>query len=232
MKKLNTLFLLILINVQVYAQKLTADGYKDKYSPIAVSLSESTRVPASIILGVAMLESANGNSRNAKWLNNHFGIKGSNTLKARGAKFRSAYKEFESVEDSYQYFVKMISTRKTFSSLWKNKTDNYKGWAKGLQRVGYASNKLYAEHLIATIENNKLYNFDKKTADVTESVLLKTEEINAAYSPSGSLYYKIKKGDSLSKIAAKFGTTVNGLKALNNLPNNKIIAGKRIKIKE
>ncbi len=235
MKKVNIyiFFLFLSLFFKANAQTISADIYKEKYGKLASSLSESSGIPASIILGVAMHESANGNSRNAKWLNNHFGIKGPNNLKAKGAKFKSSYKEFDSVEDSYSYFIKILSNRKTYTSLWKHKKNDYKAWAMGLQRVGYATSKIYSEQLIATIKKNKLYEFDsvEKQNDKAETVV-DAKEVQNSFAPKGITLYKVKKGDSLSKIAVKFSTSVNKLKALNNLKNNTILAGTKIKVKE
>lgn len=232
--KLSLFILFLTLFFKAHAQNLSAEvEYKEKYGKLASSLSESSGIPASIILGVAMHESANGKSRNAKWLNNHFGIKGPNNLKAKGAKFSSSYKEFDSVEDSYSYFVHIICNRKTYAPLWKHKKNDYKAWARGLQKVGYATSKNYSEHLIASIKKNKLYEYDNSlVTNENIEVLTDAKEIQNSLAPNVITYYRIKKGDSLSKIAEKFDTSVNKLKALNNLKNHTILAGTKIKVRE
>jgi membrane-bound lytic murein transglycosylase D len=77
----------------------------------------------------------------------------------------------------------------------------------------------------------------KKVVPVDDETI-KDEAIladNASTKVSGetkNIYYKIKKGDSLSEIADRFGTSVNQLKAWNNLKSNRIDMGKSLIVKK
>src|SRR5690349_8695737 len=82
--------------------------YVQKYRPTADSLSAEYGIPASVILAVAILESGSGTSRNAKLLNNHFGIVGKNKVKH----VKTKYKQYESVYESYKDFCKVIKKKK------------------------------------------------------------------------------------------------------------------------
>src|SRR5262245_21117143 len=100
-------FLLLL-----FCQTLPAQSkYIKKYRPMADSLSAVYGVPTSIILGVALLESASGTSRNCKLLNNHFGIVGKNDLlKTKNIKTR--YKQYTNSRASYVDFCKLMAKKK------------------------------------------------------------------------------------------------------------------------
>ena len=88
-----TSLLVAVSTVEAVAQQITPEAYIEQYKDAAIQYMEEYGCPASIILAVAMHESAHGNSKIARYLNNHFGIKGPNNSK----EIRSAYKGYESV---------------------------------------------------------------------------------------------------------------------------------------
>ena len=95
---------------------------------------EETGVPASVILAVAIHESAYGNSRIARHLNNHFGIKGKNQSKT----IRSAYKGYDTPLDSYRDFVGLLKRRKATQPLFEqHSSTDYQAWLLGIARSGY-----------------------------------------------------------------------------------------------
>jgi flagellum-specific peptidoglycan hydrolase FlgJ len=121
---------------------------------MADSLSSAYGVPASIILGVAILESGSGTSRNCKLLNNHFGIVGKNDLlKTKGIKTR--YKQYPDSLASYVDFCKVIK-KKNFYKKLKNNND-YKLWADAISKAGYSEVPEYWKtKVLETIKKNKL----------------------------------------------------------------------------
>jgi flagellum-specific peptidoglycan hydrolase FlgJ len=134
----------------------------------AQELMRENQIPASIILAVAIHESAAGTSKIAKYLNNHFGVKGKNSSK----EIKSAYKGYPSVEDSYDNFIEVLQNRAAFSRLFdKYGAGNYTGWAKGIQRGGYAHSKLWSAKVIALIEKYELFKYDKKPQQYLQAVL-------------------------------------------------------------
>ncbi|WP_295127967.1 glucosaminidase domain-containing protein [uncultured Chitinophaga sp.] len=142
-----------------HAQTRTAKTYLKEYSPVAVSLMQETGIPASVIMGVAMLESGMGTSRNAKLLKNHFGIVGKNNLAKRGETYRSKYKEYKTPEESYKHFVKVIAKKKWFSKL-KGTTD-VSVWLRSMSHSGYSSaGDLWITRVSAMIKRYKLYELD------------------------------------------------------------------------
>lgn len=128
--------------------------YVKKYRPIADSLAAVYEIPAAVILGVAIVESGSGASRNAKMLNNHFGITGKNNLlKTKGIKSR--YKQYSRVADSYEDFCKLLSRRKFYSTLKGNK--DYHVWVDSISKTGYSEMPAeWKKRINGAIRKNKL----------------------------------------------------------------------------
>lgn len=138
-------------------EKFSTSSYIQKHKEFAQQLMRETGVPASVILAVAIHESAYGNSRIAKNLNNHFGIKGSNNSK----KIKSAYKGYNSVLASYNDFVDLLKRRKSTQSLFNDyNSKDYKSWVKGIARSGYSVTKDWSSKVLNTINRYNLNEFD------------------------------------------------------------------------
>ncbi len=151
--------LTVLSTLGLQAQNYTTKSYIEKHSPEAQQLMRETGVPASVILAVAIHESAYGNSRIARYLNNHFGIKGKNNSK----KIRSAYKGYGSVLDSYRDFVGLLQRRKATQPLFTNhSSEDYKGWVKGIARSGYSETGDWSKKVMSTIAQYDLEKYDEK----------------------------------------------------------------------
>jgi len=117
----------------------TPETYITRYRPIADSLQVVYSVPASIILATACLESGFGTSSAARERNNHFGINNGLTRYATG-------------EASFVSYCELISGSARYASLFNLCVYNYKGWAYGLQRFGYAVDNRYGWKLVVIIE--------------------------------------------------------------------------------
>ncbi|PZR29590.1 MAG: muramidase [Citrobacter freundii] len=128
--------------------------YVKKYRHIADSLASIYDVPAAVILGVAIVESGGGNSRNAKLLNNHFGIVGKNNL-LKTKHIKSRYKQYSSVAASYEDFCKLLSRRKFYPTLKGNK--DYRLWVDAISKTGYSEAPAeWKKRITAAIRKNKL----------------------------------------------------------------------------
>ena len=163
MKKLLLLSLFAFLWLSVSAQKNTSQSYIEQFKNNAVEIMHQTGVPASIVLAVAMHESGNGNSNVARYLNNQFGIKGGKTVVyyKNKKKVRSAYKKYDSVFDSFKDFARIMTERRQFSHLGDKFTaQDYKNWARGIQRSGYCTSKTWASQVIAIIKKYSLYELD------------------------------------------------------------------------
>lgn len=150
--------------------KLTRTDYIEKYAPFAVKEMLISGVPASITLAQGILESGDGNSLLAREANNHFGIKchgmweGDKYYMDDDAK-NECFRVYESVFDSYKDHSEFLSGRERYAKLFELKRTDYKGWAHGLKKAGYATNPKYPALLIKIIEENGLAKYDRmKTA--------------------------------------------------------------------
>ena len=151
----------------VSSQKMSREEYIEKYKDIAVEQMKKYKIPASITLAQGILESGNGNSRLATKGNNHFGIKCHKGWKgkkiyAHDDKRRECFRKYKNPERSFLDHSFFLTERQRYSDLFKYDITDYKSWAKGLKKAGYATNKNYPKLLIKIIEENELYKYDSK----------------------------------------------------------------------
>ena len=168
MKKILLITSLLISTLAASAQKNTPTSYIEKFKDDAIRIMHETGIPASIVLGVAMHESASGNSTLAQHLNNQFGVKGGGgTVFYKGhKKVRTAYKRYDSVLDSFQDFARIMTERAEFSGLAGRFTHfDYEGWAHGIQKHGYAHDKHWSKYVLDIIKHYQLYTFDEKPDD-------------------------------------------------------------------
>ncbi|MBS7297162.1 MAG: glucosaminidase domain-containing protein [Bacteroidales bacterium] len=140
--------------------------YIDKYSDIAIKEMKRTGVPASITLAQGILESNAGQSVLATKGNNHFGIKCHNDWKGKTMKMddnapKECFRVYPNAEASFRDHSDFLRSRDRYKSLFELKQTDYKGWARGLKKAGYATDPGYADKLITLIEDYELYRFDK-----------------------------------------------------------------------
>jgi Bax protein len=142
--------LLIGLTQVVFSQS----AYIKKYRPLADSLAEVYGVPASVMLGVAILESGSGTSRNSKLLNNHFGIVGKNNLlKTKGIKTR--YKQYPDATSSYVAFCQLQTRKKYYAKLKGNK--DYTLWIDTMSKSSYSEvPEIWKSRVLSIIKKNKL----------------------------------------------------------------------------
>ncbi len=167
MRKLFISIALLLSSLGVQAQMKWNEQYQhyiNLYKDVAIEQMKEWKIPASITLAQGLLESGAGKSKLARQANNHFGIK------CHGWKGRKTYEDddrknecfraYPSVYDSFEDHSRFLASGQRYRRLFKLRTDDYKGWAKGLKAAGYATNPRYAQQLIDIIELYKLYDYD------------------------------------------------------------------------
>ncbi len=177
----------VLFSLTSFAQKQSTQQYIKKYKDIAIKKMKEYKIPASITLAQGILESGNGNSRLARKANNHFGIKchkdwNGKKFRLDDDKRRECFRKYKSVEESFSDHSYFLTQRPRYSFLFKLGITDYKGWAYGLKKAGYATNPKYPQLLIKIIEENKLNTFDQTTSSSTKPKKKKDEIIT--YDPN------------------------------------------------
>ena len=142
----------------------TIEDYVSNYMDMAISEMHRTQIPASITLAQGIIESNFGNSYLARNANNHFGIKCHTTWTGdkvyrdddtKGECFRAYPSDYDSYIDHSDFLL-----RKRYASLFDLPLSDYRSWAKGLKKAGYATDPTYAEQLIFVIEKYNLNQYD------------------------------------------------------------------------
>lgn len=168
MKKTLLIITLLACSAGAFAQKNTSQSYIEQFKDNAVAIMHETGIPASIILGIAMHESGNGNSTIAQKLNNQFGMKGGggSTFKSKKKIVHSAYKKYDSILESFKDFASNIVKRQQNGHLSAElPVDDYEKWVKGIQKSGYAASKRWGADVLAIIRKYSLYDLDNTPSD-------------------------------------------------------------------
>lgn len=166
------IFMLLIFQFQqLFPQgTMTRSQYIEKYKDIAIQEMIEFNIPASITLAQGILESGSGNSRLAREGNNHFGIKchqgwEGETIRMDDDAPKECFRKYSNPIDSYKDHSFFLSQRGRYSFLFDLKITDYKGWARGLKKAGYATNPKYDKMLIKIIEEHQLYKYDLMTGD-------------------------------------------------------------------
>jgi Bax protein len=139
--------------------KYTPKTYIETFKGQAIQLMHETAIPASVILGIAILESGFGNSKNCVLLHNHFGIIGKNNLKERGLKYKSRYKFYESDSASFVAFCQTVQSKPYYEKLKGQTKTNV--WLKKIGRTYSQSYKKWMNRVLNIIKKYHLKNYDR-----------------------------------------------------------------------
>ena len=146
-------------------QEKKAVAFIDKYKDVAIAEMDKFGVPASIKMAQALIESRAGESRLAVNNNNYFGMKcfskkckKGHCTNATDDHHKDFFRKYKTVQDSWRAHSSLISQGR-YAKLSQYGTD-YKKWAVGLKKAGYATDKNYDKKLINTIEKYRLYQLD------------------------------------------------------------------------
>jgi LysM repeat protein len=175
------ILILILALVPFFASaKSHQETYIERYAAVAVAEMYRSGVPASITLAQGLLESGYGRSELALKSNNHFGIKCHNGWKggkvyhdddAKGECFR----KYDTPEESYRDHSDFLRYRDRYKFLFDYRITDYKSWAHGLKKAGYATDPAYPKKLIGLIEEYRLHVYDTKPVSFGQDVGKKSE---------------------------------------------------------
>ena len=147
-------------------QKQSRQQYIDKYARIAVMEMIDHHIPASITMAQACLESSDGNSELTRSSNNHFGIKCKSnwtgpTVRHSDDEANECFRKYRSAEESFEDHSQFITGSSRYSFLFAYDIRDFKGWAYGLKKAGYATDPGYPVKLIKIIEDYRLYELDQ-----------------------------------------------------------------------
>jgi LysM repeat protein len=229
------------------AQDMTAQEYVQKYKDYAIEEMKRMGVPAAITLAQGLLETQNGNSDLFKESNNHFGIKCKSTWTAETVSHDDdspgeCFRKYKTDEDSYRDHSNFLRGNDRYAILFNLDPSDYKAWAYGLRKAGYATNPKYPQILIKNIEDNNLeqytlealnevphfdasqYADDKEndsSSDVVQQDPVPGEPINLTINGSKALL--VSKGTSLLAIATQHNINLEKLLSINDLNNDGLL---------
>lgn len=203
----------------------STEDYIAFFKAVAIHEMKLYGIPASITLAQGILESGSGKGRLAREANNHFGIKCHDWKGPRiyhdDDRAQECFRKYNDPNQSYRDHSLFLAKRKRYANLFKFKPTNYKAWAKGLKKAGYATDPKYPQKLISLIERYKLYRYDifekkAKNKNVQQQIAEK---------------HIVQKGDTLYSISKRYNTTVERLKSANKLNSNELSIGQTLIIR-
>lgn len=226
-----TFFAAFMLLSNVFAQSgMNAQWrYIENYKDMAIDQMHRYQVPASITLAQGLCESGAGQSRLAREAHNHFGIKvgtgwsGPYIIIADDHP-NDRFRKYKNDAASYEDHSRFLRNNQRYASLFQLKITDYKGWAHGLKRCGYATNPNYASMLIDVIERYNLAQFDNahggKYHGKGESTFY-AEHI--VYKVNKRFMIIANSSDTWERIAQETGVSERKLRKYNELPQGAIL---------
>lgn len=187
--------------VQTRASEATTELYINSYKDLAINEMKRTGIPASITLAQGLIESDLGRSSLALEANNHFGIKCHDDWRGPSMRFtdnrrNECFRKYDKPEDSFRDHSDFLRSEPRYRSLFSLGSADYKGWAHGLKKAGYATNPDYANMLIRKIDEYNLYNYDSGSASAGNNLKEKT---TAAVNLTGNTVVALANPDTSAK---------------------------------
>ncbi len=205
--------------------RITRQEYVDRYKHIAVAHMERYGIPASITMAQGILESDSGNSQLSTRSNNHFGIKcksnwtGGKVYHDDDAK-DECFRAYGSVEESYGDHAEFLDNSPRYDALFDLASSDYKGWAKGLKKAGYATAPDYAERLIKIIEDSDLHLLDQKNGIAKYADLHGGHASTEGWFEGGENGVTSISGEGIDP--NNYSATINAHKGYNVYRNNRV----------
>lgn len=221
------------------------NNYILQFKDIAMGNMQKYGIPASIILAQGILESGAGKGDLALTANNHFGIKCHKDWLGESVRHdddsaQECFRKYNEASESYRDHALFLVGKNRYASLFTYEKDDYKAWAKGLRACGYATDPNYPDKLISYIERYNLHQYDCQITGRNYKPFEKSTAAKSTSAPTRSVtnsnsndpnLYEVQKGDTLYSISKKFNLLVDDLKQKNNLSDNAISIGQRLKVK-
>ena len=229
---------MLLVPLGLNSQRITRREYIETYKDWAIQNMQETGIPASITLAQGILESASGNSKLAREDNNHFGIKchsnwtGDRVYHHDDAR-NECFRKYKTPYESFRDHAEFLTTRDRYAFLFDLSTTDYKGWAHGLSKAGYATNPQYPDLLIRIIEEEGLYTYDQNISEsakkayrnnqrerLSSDIVINAFEKRPVKYNNGVKYIELREGDTFKNISKMFGLKDWELPAYNDIPSS------------
>lgn len=240
---------LIFISLFAVSQRISPEEYIAQYKDMAIKEMLRSGIPASITLAQGILESEAGNSDLVRRSNNHFGIKCKSNWTGESVKHTDdaideCFRKYNNPEESYIDHSNFLRSNQRYAFLFNLKNDDYRGWAYGLKKAGYATNPRYPNILISNIERYNLQQFDnglqeeskdflkleteitlQPATEVTEQKPLAEMKLSEGKKTmfNGILAIFANKGTSLLAIATQFNISLSKLLSYNDRKNDGLL---------
>ena len=177
MKKLIFVVTATIISSNLFAQRITPDEYINVYREVAIAEMKRSGIPASVTLAQGILETESGNSDLVKRSNNHFGIKCKSTWTGESVKHtddapNECFRKYANPADSYKDHSDYLKTSPRYATLFELDPSDYKGWAYGLKKAGYATNPKYPQIVISNIEKYNLQQYDHLSPEEVDNMAI------------------------------------------------------------
>lgn len=215
-------------------KQLSKKEYVEKWRTTSVQQMIQFKIPASITLAQAILESGSGNSELARKGNNHFGIKchdwTGSTMFMDDDQKGECFRVYTSADESYVDHSEFLVNKKRYQNLFNLEQTDYEGWAKGLKEAGYATNPKYAQLLIDLIKDLKLDELDKLGIQNNVATPSLTSVINSSAiqqkrqvrnHENKVKYIVAQRGDTYYRISKEFGVALWQLYKYNDFGSKK-----------
>ncbi len=207
-------------------------------------------IPASITLAQGILESGNGQGDLTSRSNNHFGIKCNGWQGAKvyhdDDRSQECFRKYTRAEYSYRDHSLFLANRSRYAFLFDYDVTDYKSWAYGLKKAGYATDPKYPQKLINLIERYRLDEYDKdikvnpvqrastlglRKNESTTTKSVKQNTPKTSQNSNSAFTHIVKEGDTLYNISQRYKVEIEDLIRLNNIKNNVIKIGQTLKLK-
>ena len=247
----------ISLSAQVSYRSAETIEYIERFHKTAIREMYLYNIPASITLAQGILESGSGRSPLARSANNHFGIKCTDDYKGKtyhqdDDRKHECFRVYANPDQSFRDHS-LFLLRPHYADLFKLRITDYKGWAKGLKKAGYATNPKYPDLLIEVIEQNYLDIYDrnpekflsrdgsqddspskhkseprnqpekKPSKDVSPKGTDKSSTGGGFERINGLKCVRVKHGDTFYSLSKRAGISVDKLRAYNDFPSNYVL---------
>lgn len=213
------------VGLQAQSRNSRYMEYVQRYADLAVEQMKEHRIPASITLAQGLLESGAGMSELARKSNNHFGIKCGSSWNGRTVRHdddarRECFRAYSHPRASYEDHSVFLTRGARYAFLFQLDLTDYRGWARGLKKAGYATDPSYANRLITIIEDYELYKYDRKSTRPSSSrkeesrVPMSSHQV---YIANGIAYVVARTGDTFKNLGKELDISWRKLVKYNDL---------------